>query len=73
MKSITDAELILELQKYPSNTTVVIDDADTNWNLNIEGVIYSIPDEMIWITGSYNNRYRTPSERIELTKRGIDL
>lgn len=54
---MTVKELIKILQELPQDTTVVINDADTNWPLNINEVNNRVG--YIEISGSYDNQWTT--------------
>ncbi len=49
------SELIEYLQQFPPQMTVVIDDADTNWNLNIDPPFFC--DDLVIISGGYDDIY----------------
>ena len=52
---MTVAELIVRLIELTSEKIVVIEDADTNWLLNINEVTES--ENVITIKGSYSDEY----------------
>lgn len=53
-------ELIAKLQEFPATAKVVIDDADTNWYLNLQQVDFS--EDIVVLNGDYNNEYSKEDE-----------
>lgn len=55
-------ELIEKLQSFDPDATVVIDDADTSWLLNVTAVGHGLEDDprIVVIEGDYHDRYEVP-------------